>query len=234
MVRLDKKLRPELMDQTALPLADTHRALDDLDRVHRWLLGCHAVRRALIPRLDTDRLQQTVLDLGTGSGQIAVSTVDCARRYGITLRIVGVDRKLSHLLYGRRQAAPHLRVVADARTLPFGDQAVDWCMSNLFFHHFTHDHNHRILTEMRRVTTGGALIVDLRRSWLARRLIGPLLRLLRVAWVADHDGRTSVANAWSLDEVSQILDGQEPVELRHRFPFRFSLLLGPPAHPPRA
>ncbi|MGB3562541.1 MAG: methyltransferase domain-containing protein [Thermoanaerobaculia bacterium] len=224
---------PELMDQSALPLADTHRALADLDRVHRWLLGCHAVRRALLPRLRTQPVPQTALDLGTGSGQVAASTVDCARRYGINLRVVGVDRKLSHLLYGRRQGIPQLRVVADARTLPFGDQTVDWCISNLFFHHFTRDHNYCILAEMQRVATGGTLIVDLRRSWFAQRLIGPALRLLGVARVALHDGQISISNAWSLHEVSQLLDGQEPVELRRRFPYRFSLVLGP-AHPPRA
>ncbi len=232
MARPDKKPLPELMDQTTLPLADTHRALEDLDRVHRWLLGCHAVRRALLPRLMTEPVQQTALDLGTGSGRVAAGSVECARRYGITLRIVGLDRKLSHLVYGRRQGIPQLRVVADARALPFGDQTVDWCVSNLFFHHFTPDHNHQILTEMQRVGMRGALIVDLRKSRIARRLIGPLLRLLRVAWVADHDGRTSVANAWSLDELSGLLDGREPVELRRRFPFRFSLVLGParPGH----
>ena len=233
MARPNKNPLPELMDQETLPLADTHRALDDLDRVHRWLLGCHAVRRALLPRMRTEPVQQTVLDLGTGSGQVANAVVDCARQYGITLRILGVDRKLSHLVYGRRQGIPQLRVVANASTLPFADRTVNWCISNLFFHHFTHDQNHRILTEMQRVATSGALIVDLRRSWLARRLIGPVLRLLQVAWVASHDGRTSAANAWSFDELCGLLDGQEPVELRRRFPFRFSLVLRP-AHPPKA
>jgi ubiquinone/menaquinone biosynthesis C-methylase UbiE len=233
MARPDKQPLPELMDQTALPLAETHRALEDLDRVHRWLLGLHSIRRALLPRLSTEPLQQTTLDLGTGSGQLAAGTVDCARRYGITLRIVGVDRKLSHLVYGRRQGIPQLRVVADARALPFADQTIDWCISNLFFHHFTPDHNHQILTEMQRVATDGTLIVDLRRSWFARRLIGPALRLLGVARVALHDGQISISNAWSLDEVSQFLDGQEPVELRHRFPYRFSLVMGP-ARLPRA
>jgi hypothetical protein len=233
MARPDKQPLPELMDQATLPLADTHRALADLDRIHRWLVGCHAVRRALLPRMKIEPVEQTALDLGTGSGQVANGVVDCARRHGITLRIVGVDRKVSHLVYGRRQGIPQLRVVADARQLPFGDQTIDWCISNLFFHHFTHDHNHRIVTEMQRVAISGTLIVDLRRSWLARRLIDPLLRLLGVARVALHDGQISISNAWSLDEVSQFLDGQEPVELRHRFPFRFSLVLGP-AHPPRA
>lgn len=233
MARPDKQPLPELMDQATLPLADTHRALADLDRIHRWLLGCHAVRRALLPRMKIEPVEQTALDLGTGSGQVANGVVDCARRHGITLRIVGVDRKLSHLVYGRRRGIPQLRVVADARQLPFGDQTIDWCISNLFFHHFTHDHNHRIVTEMQRVAKGGTLIVDLRRSWLARRLIDPMLRLLGVARVALHDGQASISTAWSLDEVSQFLDGQEPVELRHRFPCRFSLVLGP-AHPPRA
>jgi ubiquinone/menaquinone biosynthesis C-methylase UbiE len=229
----DKHPLPELMDQTALPLADTHRALEDLDRVHRWLLGCHAVKYALLPRLKTKPVEQTAVDLGTGSGQVAADTAERAQRQGITLRIVGVDRKLSHLVYGRRQGIPQLRVVADARRLPFGDQTIDWCISSLFFHHFTPDHNHQILTDMQRVATGGALVVDLRQSRIARRLIGPILRLLGVARVALHDGQISISNAWSLDEVSQFLDGQEPVELRHRFPFRFSLVLGP-ARPPRA
>lgn len=218
---------PEVMDQENLPLADTHRALEDLDRVHRWLLGSLPLKRALLPRLKSAAVEQTVVDLGTGSGQVTASTVDAARRSGIELRIVGVDRKLSHLAYGRRRGVAQSRVVADARALPFADCSVDWCISNLFLHHFAQDHNRRILGEMQRVAARGALVVDLRRSWLARRLIGPLLRLLQVAWVASQDGRTSAANAWSFDELSTLLDGRQPLELRRRFPFRFSLLLQP-------
>jgi hypothetical protein len=213
------------MDAPDLPLPETERALADLDRIHRRLFGFLASCRTLIPRLVTGPRHQWLIDLGTGSGAVMTRLQRRARRRGIRLAVVGVDRKLSHLLYGRRREDPLLRVVADVRALPLRTDAVDWSHSNLLFHHFDADDNREILAEMRRVASRGAVVIDLRRALGARGLMRLLPPLLRIGPVASHDGRLSTDRAWSLTEVRQLTADTPSREIRRRFPFRFSLVL---------
>ena len=103
---------------------------------------------------------------------------------------------------------------------------IDWSFSNLLFHHFAAEANRRILTEMHRVSTLGTVIVDLRNALLARALIRLLLPLLAVGRVASHDGRLSTDQAWTMEQVRQVISRFPVRELRRRFPFRFSLVIG--------
>jgi SAM-dependent methyltransferase len=239
------------MDGGDLSLEESERALADLARVNRRLLGYGPVTRTLLPRLRATwkgRLAARdsksnrgpgasrpirILDIGTGSGDVVQALADKARAQGVELQVVGLDSKLRHLLSGRRahpgQPDPgHFRVVASADALPFADGAVDWSLSTLFFHHFGSATNRRILAEMRRVASAGAAVVDLRASRWLRRLIGIGLRLGGAGPVATTDGHLSAASAWSPAQVRALIDdSQAIVELRHRFPFRFSLILRP-------
>lgn len=213
------------MDALDLSLPETDRALADLDRIHRRLFGFHASCRALLPRIAKGPRCQTLLDLGTGSGKISARLRQGALRRGVLLRIVGIDRKLSHLLYGRRSGTSQWRVVADAEALPFAAATADWCHSNLLFHHFAADKNRQILQEMQRVARRAVVVIDLRRAVGARGLIRLLFPLLRIGPVASYDGELSTAQAWRLGGVRQISADLQVEELRRRFPFRFSLVL---------
>lgn len=217
--------RPEMLDRDDLDAAAVEAALAELRRVNRWLLGHGPVRRTLLPRLAAGPREQLLVDVGTGSGEVAEGLARRAAAAGRRVRVVGVDRKLAHLLAGGRERPRHFRVVADARALPFADGALDWSLSTLFFHHFDAAGNRRVVAEMRRVARRGAAIVDLRQSALARR-VGPLLiAALGVGAITRHDGRLSLARAWTLPAVAALVAGQPVVELRRRFPFRFSLVL---------
>jgi len=222
---LDKPLQAELMDGLNLPLPAREQALADLDRVNRWLWGHSASCRTLLPRIVEGHRCQSLIDLGTGSGRIAGKLKQLALRRGVSLRVIGVDRQLDHLLFGRTRGDSQLRVVADADALPFRDRTADWIISNLLFHHFTAGRNRRILAEMQRVSCRGAVVVDLRRALCARILIRFLLPLLRVGPVASYDGKLSTDQAWCLKDVEQITASMPVEELRRRFPFRFSLVL---------
>jgi len=222
---LNRPLEAELMDAPNLSLPETERALADLDRIHRRLFGFHASCRALMPRIAKGPRCQVLVDLGTGSGKVSTKVRQIALRRGTLLRIVGVDRKLSHLLYGRRCGTYQWRVVADVEALPFRAAAADWSHSNLLFHHFSPDRNRQILTEMRRVASRGAVVVDLRRALCSRGLIRLLFPLLRVGRVASYDGKLSTDQAWCMGEVRQMTADLPVQELRRRFPFRFSLVL---------
>jgi SAM-dependent methyltransferase len=220
---------PEILDREDLDRATVEAALGELRRVNRWLLGHGPVRRALLARLLAGPAEQLLLDLGTGSGEVAAGLARRAAAAGRSVRVVGVDRKLAHLLAGDERRAPQLRVVADARRLPFRDGAVDWSLSTLFFHHFDAEGNRRVLAEMRRIARRGAAVVDLRQSALARRLAPLFIAALGVGPITRHDGRVSLTRAWPLPAVAALVADQPVTELRRRFPFRFSLVLPPSA-----
>ena len=215
----------ELLDRATLTFAESEGSLVELDRVNRWCCGALPLRRTLLPRLAAGPAR--VLDLGTGTGRVAHRLVRAAAGKGSRLRLVGIDRKLKHLVVGRARGVPQLRVVADARALPFRNGTFSWSFSTLFFHHFDRGTNREILDEMRRVASAGAAVVDLRRSRLALWLLNLAFPLLRAGPITRHDGRVSLQRAWTVPEVRQAVEGLPVAELRRRFPFRFSLVLRP-------
>jgi SAM-dependent methyltransferase len=225
-------LEPEFLDRPDLPYLQTASALADLARVNRLLLGYQPLLSLLLPPLVAATGpggSSRVLDLGTGSGDVAVRLRDRAARRGVHIRVVGVDRKLRHLLIGRRRGAPRLQVVADAAALPFRRRAFDWSFSTLFFHHFSPEENRRIVAQMRRTAGRGAVVVDLRGGWLLRTLTRLLLPFLGIGRVAYHDGLVSAQRSYTLRGVAAVVEPEAVVELRPRFPCRFGLWLCPEA-----
>ena len=220
-----RRLLPELMDDPELGLDETDRALADLDRVTRWSGGLLPTTRTMARRLAAGPRRQRLLDLGTGSGLVPARLARRARRLGVELLAVGCDRKLSHLLYGRRRGHRQLRVVARADQLPFADGALDWSLSTLLLHHFDAAGNLEVLAEMRRVARAAAVVVDLRRSRLAAFLFRPLAAALGMGPVATYDGLVSLAQAWTPAEVARLVEGLPVVEIERRFPFRLSLVI---------
>jgi SAM-dependent methyltransferase len=220
-------LEPELLDAGDLPLAEVERSMRDLARINRLLLASGALLRTLLPRLGgrPERVPQRVLDLGTGTGEVAADLARAAAAHGRPLRVIGIDRRLAHLRLGRERGSSQWRVVADAAALPVRDGAVDWSFSTLFFHHFEAAANGAILAEMRRVSRVGAAVVDLRRGWLLSLSIRLVLPLLGASRVTRLDGQTSARNSWSIPEVERLARGLPVLELRRRFPFRFSLVV---------
>lgn len=217
--------RPELLDQPGLDPRESDRALSDLARVNRRLFAFRPVVRALLPRVSRSDRRLRLLDLGTGAGDLGPTLERAAAKRGLQLEIVGVDRNLAHLLFGHRAGHRQLRVVADAGALPFADGAVDWSLSTLFLHHFDEIQSRRVLGEKVRVARSGTLVVDLHRSVVASLIVRILLPLFGVGRVACYDGKLSIDQAWKLDEVARLAEGFDVIELRRRFPFRFSLIL---------
>lgn len=215
---------PELLDDPDLPYPKAERALAGLARVNRALFGYRALDRTLLSRLLAGPRRQRLLDLGTGTGEAAARLARRAGAGGVEIGVVGVDRKLTHLVVGRRRGHPQRRVVADAGALPFRAAAFDWAASTLFFHHFDGDGNRRIVGEMRRVA-GRACVIDLRCSPLARLLARALIPLLGVCRITRHDGALSADRGWPLPEVRRFAAVLPVDELRRRFPFRFSLVV---------
>jgi len=217
----------EILDREGLDPALVEEALVELSRVNRLLFGYRPVARTLLPRLLDGPAHPTVLDVGTGSGDVAASLTRKARRRGREVTVIGIDRKLGHLLAGRRRGIRQLRVVADAEALPFRDGAADWSLSTLFFHHFGADTNLAILAEMRRTARRGAVVVDLRKNRFGEMVGRLLIPLTGAGFITRHDGRVSLARCWRFRDVAELVSHLPVRELARRFPFRFSLVLAP-------
>jgi ubiquinone/menaquinone biosynthesis C-methylase UbiE len=223
--RPERELEPEIMDGP-LSYGEARRALRDLDRVNRLTFGLGGLLRCLLPRLEND-LPLTLLDVGTGTGFGTHRLARAARRRGASVRIIGIDRRLAHLVIGRDRGIPQLRVAASADALPFKNGAFDWTSSHLLFHHFDGRSNRKIIEEMLRCARRGVAVVDLRRSPWAALLARVLFPLLRIGHVATEDGVLSIRQSWTPAEVHHLARrARWPLtELRKRFPFRWSLVL---------
>jgi len=222
----DVEQEPEKLDR-GVPPAEAERALRDLERVYRLFLAGGRDLRRLVLRELARADSPWCLDLGAGGGHVGRDLVRDAARAGRTLKVVGVDAKLSHLLAGRRFGSPQLPLVADAEALPLRDGAVGCAFSHLFFHHFDRAGNRRVLREMCRVAQS-AVVVDLARSALLRGLVRPGLRLLALGEIAYDDGVVSVERSYAFDDLAAVVDRFPVAELRRRFPFRWALVLRGP------
>lgn len=155
-------LEPEVMDETEeVDAYQAGLAVPHLDRMDDTFVRC-ALRHA--------RPGARVLDVGTGTGQIAVKLA-LARP---DLEIVGIDLSPGMLAAARalaRRAGVHGRVrirKANARRIPFDDHTFGLVLSNSLLHHLpdpvpTFDEMARVLAPGGRV-----FLRDLRRPMRSR------------------------------------------------------------------
>ena len=203
----------ELLDEHDAPRADVERSLRDLRRFNRWA-GGQRIYRSLLKRFEP----RSVIDVGAGSCELVESLPN-------TLRI-GVDFKIDHLLY-RREGSPVHRVVADARQLPFRNNAADVITSNHFFHHFSPDENAVILAEALRVSRRGVAVNDTRRHYVPLAFTLLLAKLRLIGRITRNDAPASVRQGYTLAEARAIVE-RVPAARRkvvRAFPYRFGILL---------
>ena len=117
------------------------------------------------------------------------------------LRVFGLDRKVV------ARAARRSRDHASRRTRsgsPSRDRSVDVVLSTLFLHHFSPAEAATLLAEARRVAASAVVALDLTRHRLALAaisVVGPVAFRSRLS-VAD--GKTSVRQAYTPDEIAAI------------------------------
>jgi len=194
---------PELLDAPGVPADEAEASLADIEWIHRRLGGRTLLRRRLQPyvaQLAGRPKALDILDLGCGSGHVGRDLLAAAAETGARVRVFGLDRKMSHARLAERGTA----VVADTFRLPFRDRSVDVVLSTLFLHHFSPGEAATLLTESRRVAALAIVVLDLVRHRLALAaisMVGPVAFRSRLS-VAD--GRTSVRQAYTPEEIVAI------------------------------
>ena len=159
----------------------------------------------------------TLLDVGTGLGDIPCRVRTLARENGVELTTIGLDSALELTRAGRQSLS--FAVCGDALRLPFADRSIDVVMCSQLLHHFIDADAVALLREMNRVARVRVVVSDLRRSWVAAAGLWLVSFPLRFHAVSRHDGVVSVLRGFTSDELADTVRdaiARKPVVRRRR------------------
>jgi hypothetical protein len=200
-----RRVGTELLDDPGAPAGTVAASLRNIARSNRWFGGRSALRFGLsrllagMPAAPT----LTLLDLGTGSGDMPRAAVAWAARRGIGLRPVGLERSLVAARLARGRGLPI--VVGCAGAPPVADKSVDVVSLTLVAHHFEPESAVELFRICDRVARVGVVVCDLQRSALGALAFRVGSRLLRFDPVTVADGLTSIRRGYTADELSALL-----------------------------
>jgi SAM-dependent methyltransferase len=224
----------EYLDEPGVDGATIVRSLHDVARSNTLFGGRRAVLRALdavLPALRTRPADRpaTLLDVGTGVGDIPYHARRLARRRGVPLETIGVE--LSEPLARASRARVGHAVLADGFRLPFADASVDVVTASQVLHHFVEADAARLLRELARVARVRVIVGDLRRSWLAAAGFWMASWPLGFHPITRHDGVVSVRRGFTAAELAALARaaGAAAPEVRHRLGWRLVASWAPAA-----
>ncbi len=216
----------ELLDDPGADSALALRSLRDVSLANMLFGGTSAVLASLRP-LMREAGVLTLLDVGTGAGDIPERARALASRSGSTLVTLGLERTFAVADSARLRAQSVC--VADGFALPFRDKGIDVVTCSQVLHHFADHEAARLLRELDRVARRLVIIADLRRSWPAVGGIWAASFLLRFHPVSRHDGVLSVLRGYRGNELASLVEravGVVPT-VRDRWGFRLTACWSP-------
>ena len=211
-----------------LPVAfdDMACCMMDIARVNglfggRMVTMIHVKR--LLAALPADHLI-TVLDVGTGAGDIPRALVRWARGEGRRIRVFALDRDADTLKIAARvvRAYPEISFLrGDALLLPIRPGSVDLTISAMTLHHLEPDAGVRYLAEMDAAARVGMIVNDLVRSRIAHAVVWLITRFITRSAISRHDGPLSVKRSYTPHEVSGLCEkaGVRDASVVHHWPY---------------
>jgi 2-polyprenyl-3-methyl-5-hydroxy-6-metoxy-1,4-benzoquinol methylase len=215
-----RKRGVEILDTPDVDPEIVKRSLADVVRSNALFGGMSSAIDEVEEALREVPPHATLLDVGTGLGDIPSRAREVARRREIELTTVGLDSALA--LAQSNRAALTCSVCGDALRLPFADRSFDIVMCSQVLHHFEGADAVKLLREMNRAARVRVIVSDLRRSWLAAAGLWVASFPLRFHAVSRHDGVVSVMRGFTPDELLDTVTeaiARKPT-VRHRRPFR--------------
>jgi len=187
----------ELLDHPDADPGSVCESLHHIARANRWFGGWWAVRRGLarvcagIPHGTT----LTLLDLGTGSGDLPDLASRWAASHGWRLRPMGLERHRAAARLARGHGIPTL--LAAVPEIPARTASVDFVLASQLLHHLAPAAIADLCREASRVARRGVIVADLRRSPLALAGFWAGSRLLGFDRSTRADGLTSVQRGFT-------------------------------------
>ncbi|GER23570.1 hypothetical protein NCCP1664_20650 [Zafaria cholistanensis] len=189
----------------------------------------------------------TVLDIGSGGGDIALALAGWAARDGLAVQVTGIDPDArAHAFASGEAARIAARAGSRSAAAPGGPGVVfrrahsadlvaegarfDAVVSNHVLHHLGQEELAGLLADSQALASGIAVHADIRRSRAALLLFGAVTLPLAGRSFIRRDGLTSIRRSYTEAELAALAPAGW--EVRSRAPFR-NLLIHTAARPGR-
>lgn len=203
------------------------RNVNEIARCNSIFLGTRAAVAELAPWFPVLPRAATLLDIGTGVGDVPRAAQLSAVRHGISLRTIGLDAApvLAHTAGCQLSHA----LCASGLAIPVRDRSIDVVLCSQTLHHFRDDAACTLLREMNRVARTAVIVSDLRRNWIAAGGFWLGSFPLGFHAVTRHDGVVSVLRGFTRDELSDTVFRAVAVRpaVHRRLGFRLSTSWSP-------
>jgi hypothetical protein len=199
-------LGTELLDDRHADPALVRAELRDIARLNALFGGTRAVVRALeevFATAGTRATRWTLLDVGTGAGDIPRAARQAARRYGIELVLLGVERIPTAARVAT--AAGIATILADGGALPLAPRSVDIVIASQVLHHLPRDVCVRWIAALDRIARRAVVLADLRRSRLAMAGVWAVSFPLALQGATRRDAVLSLRRGYTRAEFDSML-----------------------------
>ena len=195
----------EMMDRPQPVSPELERDLERLRQLNRWF-GSYRLVLKIMRRWIKPGTRLRVVDLATGSGDIARLLVDFARKIGAHIEVDAVDRQSATVQIARKLSVRYPEISfhkGDIREWD-GAQPYDIALCSLVLHHFSDDDAAKILRRCRALSKRFVLVSDLRQGFLLRGGVHVLTMLIFREPMTRFDARLSAQRAFSFSEMRQV------------------------------
>ena len=205
----------ELLDDPAADPVAVRRSLGNIARANHLFGGTAAVLwglgkvlddrdggRNLRPATRDPRPAVTLLDIGTGAGDIPAAARRWGTARGLSIGTIGLERLRPAAQLARSPALPI--TLGCLTALPLRDRSVDLVVVSQVLHHLDAETAIQLLKDAGRLARRGVVIADLQRSRTAATLFGVAARALGFDQHTRVDGMTSVARGYRVAELAAL------------------------------
>ena len=189
----------ELLDAPDVDPEIVKRSLADVARSNALFGGRSSAIREFRDVLRELPRRASLLDVGTGLGDIPRLAREVADENGIEIVAFGLDS--AEELARASRTAVDFSICGHGLELPFRDKSMDIVMCSQVLHHFSHRGAVELLREMDRVARVRVIVSDLRRSRIAAAGLWLASFPLRFHAVSRHDGVVSVMRGFTPEEL---------------------------------
>jgi hypothetical protein len=195
----------ELLDDPAADPVTVAESLRNIARANQWFGGAAAVRYGLARTLRGVARGQTIslLDLGTGAGDLPRVAERWGSKRGIRIKPVGLE--LSRAAAALAQHSGITTVVGCAGTPPIRDKSVDMVLVSQVAHHLSSESVVHLFRTCDRLARRAVIVADIRRHALAASGFRLGARILGFDAVTVADGVTSIRRGFSRTQLLGLL-----------------------------
>lgn len=219
-----RSLQREVLDEQNVGIEKIIPSLRFMRWVNRWLGGADAVLDCFDHTPGLGR-EFTVLDLGTGSGDIPLAIQRWAKKRKRTVQITAIDSNPRLIEYAQKHSAhPHIRYLCHSAFELEQLGLFDYITASMFFHHLPDERIVELLEKMFQNCRRGFLVNDLYRHPIAYCVVA-LLTALSFDPVLFHDAKLSVRRGFREADALNYREwsGIDQLRIKQRPGFRLTM-----------